>query len=113
MTTTVQRKWMTEKGKDWEVPAWVDKLVDQGKLEDCSWVNDTVAFFRIVESGPDGEDDTLYVSVDHVDPGEREMGAEAKRFCVQYWGSFENAIDPSDDDAAVKHYLKDHWEIEA
>lgn len=98
--------WKTEFSLNYAVPAEIEDLVSEGVLEDTSWHNDAAPSFRIVESGPDGREDTCYLFVEHPDPTKREL--YGPRYRVFYRGSDDTALE-TESLKEVLEYINDHW----
>ena len=70
--------WMTEFGKEYQVPDEVTKLVDEGKLIDASWHDNISPHF---DTAPEDTDTPgVYLWVEHPDPTLREY--EGSRYYV-------------------------------
>lgn len=65
--------WRSEQGDEFDVPSWVQELVQTGQLRDVSWHNDTCPCFEVGAG-------SIILWVDHPVAAFREIGGP--RFVV-------------------------------
>lgn len=72
--------WISEFGREYEIPGIVDWMARQGVVEDISWHNDVMPSFALTDPADDGYGVRIWI--DHPIRLMRETGA-SNRFTVQ------------------------------